>query len=304
MVFNRPDVTAQVFQEIRKARPKHLFVAADGPRAHVEGESERCRQVREIFNNIDWDCNLRTRFLEQNQGCGKAVSGAITWYFDHVEKGIILEDDCLPDPTFFSFCQTMLDRYQDDPRIMLVSGCNFQNGKQRGDGSYYFSKLAHIWGWATWRRVWKAYDFRMSTYPEYARTNAIRHFHGDPAVQAHFTKIFEMMHGKPIDTWDYQLFFKIVEQQGLCINPNVNLVTNIGFGPEATHTFDSGSQNANIPRSSLPAELVHPRAVKFDAEADNYSLKNVMGVQMSEPEVKPISKLVNWIAERTSLITR
>ena len=282
LVFNRPDVTQVVFEEIRKARPKQLFIAGDGPRSHVEGDADRCQQVRDIFKNVDWDCEVKTNFREENLGCGKAVSGALTWFFQHVDQGIILEDDCVPDPTFFTFCEENLQRYENDPRVMLISGSSFQK-EPRGEGSYYFSRLAHIWGWATWKRVWDLYDFRILSYTDYEKSGSIKEFHSNPAVQSHFSDIFEMMHSKPIDTWDYQLFFKIVENNGLCINPNVNLVTNIGFGPDATHTLDSTSSNANARRYSID-KIIHPATVAVDQEADDYSLEYVFGVNMNPLE--------------------
>jgi hypothetical protein len=279
LVFNRPDLTQTVFQSIRSAKPKQLFVAADGPRNHVQHEAELCRRVREIASAVDWDCELHTRFLDENLGCGKAVSSAITWFFDHVEAGIIIEDDCLPDPSFFSLCESTLQRYADDAHVMMVSGDNFQNGVIRGDASYYFSRLAHIWGWATWRRAWRTYDFALSTFPAYKASGGIKEFHPDPNVQQHYMAIFERMFNGEIDTWDFQFQYALIYNNGLSVMPNKNLIMNIGFGEGATHTLDENSSLANLPKHSL-SEIKHPSAVLPNAEADDYTFEKVLGINL------------------------
>jgi hypothetical protein len=169
LIFNRPNTTEQVFEAIAKAKPRCLFVAADGPRTDKEGEAEKCQAVRDIIKRVDWDCEVKTLFREQNLGCKEAVSSAITWFFEQVEEGIILEDDCLPSDSFFSFCAELLEKYRDDKRIMMISGDNFQDGIQRGDASYYFSSVPWIWGWATWRRAWRLYDREMQTFPSFVK---------------------------------------------------------------------------------------------------------------------------------------
>lgn len=167
LVFNRPEPTARVFEAIRYARPPRLYVAADGPRVQREGEGELVRRVRQIATTVDWPCSVYTLFREHNLGCKRAVSEAISWFFENEEQGIILEDDCLPNPDFFSFCDVLLERYKDDPRVWMITGNNFQDGQKRGNGSYYFSRYSHIWGWATWRRAWRCYDRDLSFWPEW-----------------------------------------------------------------------------------------------------------------------------------------
>lgn len=149
LVFNRPETTKTVFEAIRKAKPKRLYIAADGPRKHREGENEKVSSVRQIVTYVDWPCDVKTLFRDENLGCKSAVSGAITWFFNHEEEGIILEDDCLPHPDFFPFCESLLKRYANDERIWVITGNNFQNGIQRGEASYYFSRYNHVWGWAS-----------------------------------------------------------------------------------------------------------------------------------------------------------
>jgi hypothetical protein len=156
-IFNRPDTTEQVFSEIVRVKPHKLLVIADGPRSERQGEAEKCSQARSIIDRVNWDCEILTNFSEINLGCKVRVSSGIDWVFEHVEEAIILEDDCLPDPTFFRYCQVMLDHYRNDQRIGMISGDNFQNGIKRNMDSYYFSRYVHIWGWATWRNRWQNY---------------------------------------------------------------------------------------------------------------------------------------------------
>ena len=155
LIFNRPDTTERVFNAVAKARPSKLLVVADGPRDSRPGEAARCEQTRAIIKRVDWDCEVITNFADRNMGCKLRVSSGIDWIFEQVEEAIILEDDCLPDPSFFRFCDEMLERYRDNERVGMVSGGNLQFGRHRGTGSYYFSKYTHIWGWASWRRAWK-----------------------------------------------------------------------------------------------------------------------------------------------------
>lgn len=171
LIFNRPETTERVFQQIRKIQPRQLFVSADGPRPTKIGEQETCEQVQKIIQKIDWKCDLKTNYSEKNLGCRVAVSSGINWFFNHVYEGIILEDDCVPDISFFHFCETMLEYYRNDERIMHIGGFNYQDGIIRGSGSYYFSQLSHIWGWATWKRAWDKYDVNVSTYLNYSSRN-------------------------------------------------------------------------------------------------------------------------------------
>jgi len=164
LLFNRPYLTQRVFACIREARPARLFVAADGPRPDRVGERQLCAEARKVVDQVDWPCELLTLFRDENLGCGKAVSSAIDWFFEHVEEGIILEDDCLPHPSFFRFCEKLLEKYRDDERVMQIGGCNFQDGIKRGPASYYFSIYNHIWGWASWSRAWKYYDVGITSW--------------------------------------------------------------------------------------------------------------------------------------------
>jgi hypothetical protein len=237
LVFNRPLTTRAVFDTIRAARPRRLYVAADGPRPEVEDDPDRCADARRIATAIDWACELRTRFQERNVGLAIQVSSALDWFFENEAEGIILEDDCVPDPSFFRFCAELLDYYRETPAIMHISGDNFQYGRTRGRGSYFFSKYPFIWGWATWRRAWKLYDFRDAS----------------PEVQA--------------STWDAQWLRAVEKNNGAAIVPNVNLVSNLGFGDDSTHTKRI-EKYAMLSAHPMGFPLKHPPAVQIDRAAD------------------------------------
>jgi hypothetical protein len=269
LIFNRVDTTQQVFDIIREQKPKYLYVAADGPRKNKPEEVEKCQQTRDIIKLIDWDCELKTLFRDENLGCGKAISSAITWFFEQVEQGIILEDDCLPHPDFFSYCQELLEKYKNDDRIMFIGGNNFQNEIERGNASYYFSAFPHVWGWASWRNSWKKYQFDLSNISLQQFENAINFYFHDVSVIRYWKRIFRAMQNMKIDTWDYQLTFSIWQNRGLSIIPNKNLVSNIGFGENAAHLTVQIEGLSNVPtRSILP--LKYPDIVEQDKEADLY----------------------------------
>lgn len=276
LVFNRPDTTTQVFNAIRKARPTRLYVAADGPRVNRTGEGELVQRVRMIALRVDWPCEVKTLFHDQNLGCKQAVSKAITWFFEHEKEGIILEDDCLPHPDFFKFCEIMLDYYRDDDRVAVVTGDNFQNGQQRGAEGYYFSKYNHCWGWATWRRAWRYYQGDLPFWHDWKNSDAWRTACPDIIERRYWERIFDLVQTGTIDTWDYPWMACVWKHGWLTATPNVNLVTNIGFGVKATHTCDSNAHQANLPVAALP-EIVHPRIVRQNKEADAYIFEYTLG---------------------------
>jgi len=273
IIFNSPDTAGTVFNEIKKVKPKQLFIFSDGARENREDEAQKCLETRKIVNKVDWECDLKTLFLDKNHGPRKAVSSAINWFFKNVENGIILEHDCLPDPSFFWYCQELLEYYHDDKRIMHISGTNYLNGKKIGDGSYYFSKIAHIWGFATWRRAWKYYDIDIKNFPKFKEQNQIENIFEGKFVQKHWLKIFKKMQAKSAQTWDHQWNYAIFSQNGLAINPNVNLITNIGFGENAVHCIDTNSKFANMKRYDID-EIIHPSFTLPNKEADKYILAN------------------------------
>lgn len=276
LVFKRPDTTALVFEEIRKAQPKRLYVAADGPR-NAE-EQTKCNAVREIVSHITWECEVKTLFREKNLGCKYAVSGAIDWFFEQEPEGIILEDDCLPSQSFFGFCSTLLEQYRDDDRIGHICGSNFQDGATRGNGSYYFSQLTHVWGWAGWRRVWKNYDVEMRSFANFkesdlesSSTHAIR--------KETWYKNFNDTYKGNINTWDFQYAYANLINNYLSVMPNKNLIKNIGFGEDATHKFEI-HHFFNLETTEMD-KIEHPCFFIPDVNADLYteSIEHPLPVQ-------------------------
>jgi hypothetical protein len=267
LVFNRPDTAKQVFESIRKVKPKQLFIAADGPRKERLGEFEKCEQVKSIVKNVDWNCEVKTLFRLENLGCGKAVSEAITWFFEQVEEGIILEDDCLPSDSFYKYCSELLQKYRDDDRIMHIGASNFQEGKMHGNGSYYFTRLPHIWGWATWRRAWKRYDYNMSTLEDNKVFDFIDSEYGNPRITDFWRHNFNSVAKEFVNTWDYQWCYAIWYFHGLSISPNLNLVQNIGFSEDGTHTLDPNHKFSKMNIHGMD-NIIHPERIIVSKSAD------------------------------------
>lgn len=275
IVFNRPDLTERVFGVIAERRPSRLLVVADGPRAGRAGEAERCRAVREIVGRVDWPCDVRTNFSEANLGCRRRVSSGIDWVFQNVDRAILLEDDCLPSASFFDYAAETLERYADDARIATVTGDNFQAVGRTYPGSYYFSRYPHIWGWATWRRAWANYDVTLAAWPAARATNWLATLLDDPDEVAYWTRAFDAVHAGEIDTWDYQWVFACWQQRALAVLPAVNLVSNLGFRADASHTTGTSAW-ANASAGEL-TDLRHPAEVVRDAAADRYTFDEVFG---------------------------
>ncbi len=273
LVFNRPHTTAQVFEAIRQAKPTQLLVVADGPRLDRVGEAEQCAAVRAIIERVDWNCEVFKNYSDVNLGCKRRVSTGLNWVFEQVEEAIILEDDCLPDPTFFPFCEALLDRYRYDLRIMAIAGSNFQFGRRRTPHSYYFSCYPHIWGWATWRRAWQQYDIEMQQWETLREGDWLCDWLGDDRATQYWTKIFQTFYENKIDTWDFAWVYTCWLQSSLAILPNVNLVSNIGFDAAATHTQDTGSPLGNMATQALEFPLDHPTFLIRDARADQFTQK-------------------------------
>lgn len=257
LVFNRPSTTEQVFEAIRKAKPQKLYIAADGAREGNESDVINSQKVKEIVSVVDWDCEVKTLFREKNLGCKYAISSAIDWFFENESEGIILEDDCLPSPEFFKFCDVMLNHYREDNRIRFIAGSNFQKDKKIGDGSYYFSNLSHVWGWASWRRAWNDYDVELNKYREQDNLTAFKSIFCNELLAQDWNDIIQRLHNNQIDTWDYQWAITNMFNNGLSIMPNANLISNIGFGVAATHTFESNGFE-NLTYGKLDEVLVHP----------------------------------------------
>ena len=269
IIFNRPETTIKVFAEIAKARPPKLLVIADGPRANHPDDVEKCAAVRAMIDNVDWDCEVLTNYSDVNLGCKRRVSSGLDWVFDTVEEAIILEDDCLPHPTFFQFCEEMLNKYRDDKRIVMISGDNFQFGRKRTEHSYYFSRYPHIWGWASWRRAWKNYDIDMIVWPEIRDGGFLQDLLGTKISAWYWKNRFENAYKGKIDTWDYQWTFSCWIQSALSIIPNVNLVSNIGYNMKAVHT-NIKDKFAEMEIETMKFPILHPDYVLRDSRADHF----------------------------------
>jgi hypothetical protein len=275
IIFNRPDVTDRVFRTIRQAKPKKLLVIADGPRLDRPNEAEKCAAARAVIDRVDWDCEVLTNYSAINLGCKRRVSSGIDWVFSQVEEAIILEDDCLPAPSFFQFCEALLEKYRHDERIMMISGDNFLSQDKQLENSYYFSKYPHIWGWATWRRAWQHYDVEMSSWQEFRDRGLLKFICNDPVESEYWLKIFNDVANDRIDTWDYQWVYTCWQQSGMSIVPSVNLISNIGFGDDATHTVGT-SPWAEMKVGNIQ-NIRHPSFVLNDLDADTYDFDNVFG---------------------------
>jgi hypothetical protein len=270
LIFNRPDTTKRVFEAVRQARPPKLLVVADGPRLRHAGESALCDEARSIATNVDWPCEVLTNFADSNLGCRKRVSSGLDWVFRSVPEAVILEDDCLPDATFFRFSDELLERYRDDERVMMISGDNFQFGHRRTGQSYYFSRYTHIWGWASWRRAWQHYDVDMKLWPAIRDGGWLRDLLDDSASVRHWMKIFDRVYRGEINTWDYQWTFACWLQSGLAIMPSMNLVSNIGFHAGATHTA-ADSPFSGMGTEPMQFPLDHPAFMVRDRLADDFT---------------------------------
>jgi len=290
LIFNRPDTTSMVFDKIKSVRPKRLYIAADGPRTDNTKDTILCEAVRKIVSVVDWDCEVKTLYREQNLGCKVAVSSAIDWFFENEEEGIILEDDCLPSDTFFAFCEELLQKYKDINKIMQISGNNFQNGKTRGDGSYYFSRYNHIWGWATWRRAWQQYDVNMNSFNNFVKENKIDKIFTNNKIKNYWIGIFNKTYKSEIDTWDYQWTFSIWNLDGCAILPNTNLVKNIGIGGDSTHTSNFDKITYEMILGTIN-KIIHPTVFLCNKEADDYTFKLIYDTRLMRRVIKKIEKL-------------
>jgi len=273
VIFNRPMTTRVVFESIRRARPTKLLVIADGPRSDRTEEANLCEEARKIATNVDWPCDVVTRFSTQNLGCKTNVSGGLDWAFSQVDEAIILEDDCLPDPTFFPFCQELLERYRGNPKISEISGSNYQQGHRRTDFSYYFSRHAHIWGWATWKRSWQLNDLNMSAWPELRDRKWLEQYLSDPKAAYYWRKIFDDSYNNNSDSlnsWAVPWTFSCWTHRALSIIPEVNLVSNIGYSGAATHTTQGTAVNRTR-FSSMDFPLRHPPRIEPNVEADRFT---------------------------------
>jgi hypothetical protein len=269
IIFNRPDLTRRTFDRIRAARPRKLLVIADGPRSDRPGDADLCAQARAaVTQRVDWPCEVQTNFADVNLGCKHRVSSGLDWVFSQVERAIVLEDDILPDPSLFPFFEQMLDRFADDQRVMMVSGFNPLGQHLHDRQDYHFSYCGSIWGWASWRRAWRHYDVQMRLFDNPDVQQRVRDTFADPALYQGRLASYERCRRGEIDTWDFQWSFARIINSGLSVVPAVNLVLNLGFRPDATHTRNDAAGIGEVPVGSLSFPLRSPPCVAVDRQYD------------------------------------
>ena len=270
LAWRRPHTTEKVFEAIRAQRPSRLYFACDGPRQNNQEDAERVRATRAIIENrIDWRCEVKFLYGSDNLGCRVGVSRALSWFFEQEQEGIILEDDCVPHPDFFAYCEALLERYRDDERIWCISGSNFQDGRWRGDGSYYFSQYPHCWGWASWRRCWQHYDSDLLLWPGLKDSGLLETIFVNPQELLFWSEIWDRLYSEnQPDSWAYRWTFTCLAMGGITALPNKNLISNIGFGADATHTTDS--RVSHLMDNGL-GPISHPSFILVDRQADAYT---------------------------------
>ncbi len=268
LAFNRPDTLRRLIHTLRPLAPPVLYCSQDGPRAHNPIDTKKCKEVKEVWGEIDWKCELHFLIRKKNLGCQKAVSQAITWFFETEEMGIILEDDCIPDASFFPFCGELLKKYKDDDRIMHIAGNSFIESEV---SSYHFTRYPFCWGWATWRRAWKHFDVEMVDWPSLRQSGWLQSLFPNPISPFFWKRMYDGVYQEKIDSWAIPWVYSVWTQNGLCIQPNINLVTNIGFGKNSTHTPDAHSPLANIRTAAISLPLNHPEKMVRENRTDDWN---------------------------------
>jgi hypothetical protein len=297
IIFNRKNSTEKVFEQIRLVKPKQLFIAADGPRKYIPGEDKKCENIRSwILENIDWNCEIKTLFRDQNIGCGRGPSEAITWFFEHVNEGIILEDDCLPNISFFKFCDENLNKYRNYDNISIISGNNFQIRQPMIIGSdYYFSVFPSTWGWATWKRSWDGFDYHIRKWKTIEQKEFLNFLFREKQYQGWWKWYLDKIYNEqPDDMWDFQFYFHCIERKQLAVIPGANLVSNIGHGPMASHTTNKGGYFDSIPAYELEFPLKHPDKIQRNYDADLFVQKMLFG----EVEIISLPKKFKRLAKK------
>jgi hypothetical protein len=278
VVFNRPGHTRRGFAEIRRVRPSRLYVVGDGPRPDRADDISLVQVVRSIIaQGVDWPCQVRTNYSETNLGCGRRVSSGLDWVFAQETEAIVLEDDCVPDPTFFRFCAELLAHYRDDPRVGMISGCNFQPRPPANGASYYYSAYNHVWGWAAWRRSWQLFDWEMARWPELRLSAWLSDFLGSRLATMYWREVFDMTRAGEIETWACRWTFSLWAHRALAVLPAQNLVTNIGFDSAATH-FSNRDKRLSIASGPMSFPLNYPDQIVRNVGADHFTERHIYNI--------------------------
>jgi hypothetical protein len=268
IIFNRPHLVRQVWETIRAARPRRLFVVADGPRSDRPEDAALCAACRAIVAQVDWPCEVEHNYAERNLNCGLRVATGLDWVFSQVEEAIVLEDDILPDPSFFGFCQALLERYRSDEQCMGIGGYNVLGEWRRADGSYFFHRHPMTWGWATWARAWRSFDYHLERYRTWNVHERLMAHLGDPEMAAYYWDLFQHLKPALTDAWDTQWVLICYVLGGRWISPTINLVTNVGFDGDATHTGMAHDLRGLIRRGGALWPLNAPAQPGQDAVVD------------------------------------
>jgi hypothetical protein len=272
IIFNRYDNAKKVFEQIKKVQPPKLYVIADGPRTNRVGEEKLCQETRNIINEVNWPCQVITHFSDVNMGCQQRIATGLTWLFEQEEYSIILEDDCVPSKSFFFYCEEMLEKYKNDERIMVVSGDNKSFASNSISESYYFTRHVHIWGWATWARAWKHFDLKVSNFPKVDTQKMLKAFCSKKSFLYYWSALFNAYYKGRVASWDGAWVFAVWAQSGLSIAPKKNLVQNIGFSKDATHTTGN-SIYSTLQAEELDFPLTHPEIVIENRVLDDKEMK-------------------------------
>lgn len=281
LIYKNPAITQLTFNQIKKIKPNKLYISADGPVS--ENDNRECELTRMIVEEIDWPCTIEKRFLKFNLGLKNAVSSGISWFFSKEEEGIILEYDCFPNMDFFYFCEEMLNRYRNDFHIFSISGANLQGGIWRGDGDYYYSHFFGCWGWATWKRSWIHWTPSLENFEMFRLKKYIRNILLDNNVSKSYMRtLSEVYCNKNKTTWSFYFEYIQICRGLFTIVPNRNLISNIGFGANATHAKNSKHPLANIPTASLQSYRA-PLFKIADLEAD--TLQNKKAFYMTKKDL-------------------
>ena len=295
LIFNRPDTTEKVFNAIKEAKPLQLFIAADGPIANNSESDYKCSETRKIIEKVDWECNVKKLYLDDNLGCRIAISSAIDWFFENVDEGIILEDDCVPSKSFFWFCQEMLEKYRDEELVMQINGTHYLNGLMEFKDSYYFSKLISCWGWATWKKAWSNFDAQMSDYHKLKKDRFLVDYYNNNEISKWMGSYLDEADTESCGIWSTQWAFGVIKKKGLSVTPTTNMIQNIGFDKNATTgTAESFTKYSNfIPKNMN--KIVHPAKISYDGTIDSLHFSSI--IKITDPRVisnyqRPFKKII------------
>ncbi|MDB9526431.1 glycosyltransferase family 2 protein [Oscillatoria sp. CS-180] len=294
VIFKRPDTTQRVIEAIRLAAPQKLFVIADGPRSDHPEETDKCYETRQLIEGVDWNCQVFKNYSDINLGLKKRISSGLTWVFEQVETAIILEDDCVPNTSFFAYCSELLEKYKDDEKIFCITGHNHLGDWKSDDQSFHFSAYFDCWGWATWRRVWQLYDPHMSAWSSPNIKKNIREFIDNDQQFENRSRVLDKAYNGKIDSWAYPFFFMCLMHSGMTITPAVNVISNVGFSKNATNTKSSEDTRANLRVASISFPLKPPKETAIDREYDQQRFMKVWHRSLKARTVQKLRKAISY----------